>query len=211
MESQGAAVESCQDALVFDSQRHQVRIGHLTMTGQNGNCAVCGGPVEGRRPEAVTRQGPYTEKQLTGHVGRYRVLRKRGIAGDPDECELRQRTGRKSLGAGILKPTLRPFAMHVRGPSQRQQNVYVQKIRAQSSSSAWRVRSSVMGSAFSGTENIGNGASIRMRAAGRRPCRTNLARASPREMPSTLATERAAWTTSSGRLTVVRITRIVAP
>jgi hypothetical protein len=119
-----------------------------------------------------------------------------------DEAGLGNRAGAEASG-GLLKPRVSRWWRWLETPKQ---DIGVKRVLFHRLSSAARVCSSVIGAASAGTVKYGklwlSGASASRFTA----WRTNSAIADPIEIPFAFATLRTRSATSSGRLTVIRIT-----
>jgi len=126
----------------------------------------------------------------------------------PYEAALRDRTRRPSRGALRFEPRAHRRMVHVRVPSQRDKRVDVQQRHrgAQSSSSARRTISDVIGGVPAGTRMTGSPSSASTRA-GVSPRRASSEITEPSERCSPRASCRATTTTSSSMFKVVRTKR----
>ena len=129
-----------------------------------------------------------------------------GVRGDSNERELSDRAGSPRVVSAFVKPLLRLAVMDVMRPGERDQDIAVEQLNRQTSSSWRRTSSLVSGRAPADTANTGNPFLVPpSRFCGASPRRASSDKAFPKLMERAAASCRAALKISGSRSTVVRI------
>lgn len=194
-------------------ERHNVRIGHLSVT-----CCASQVRSDVARQGARCRLGPAlmsTNSRKRGQpIARStrccRVSRDRSVRRKSNEAELRDRACCPRRAAEREEPRLGNLSIGVGGPRERQQDVHVEEVALHTSSSrSLFTTARSMGGESGGTGNLGSRLCFWLVGAattGAEPRFAHSDMTSPIERRVRCATSRASRRTVSSRSSVVRIT-----